>query len=119
MSELWIRVLVVIGALVIVALVVLVLRRPGRRGQPIEGPGLAPGIYLFTSGTCADCGPARERLKEKLGPGGFREIGWEAEPDVFARVGIDVVPCTLVVGEDGSANSFPGLPDRVIEGLSP
>jgi hypothetical protein len=54
-----------------------------------------------------------------LGPSGFREIEWEHDPDSFARAGIDVVPSTLVVGVDGSATSFPGVPDEAVERLNP
>jgi hypothetical protein len=115
MSDVWIRVVVLIVGLVIVALVTLVLRNSGKRGQPIDGPGLAPGVDLFTSATCADCAATREHLLEKLGPSGFLEIEWERDPEVFSRVGIDVVPCTVVVSEDGYATRFPGLPDGALE----
>jgi hypothetical protein len=110
---------IVAGALLVIALIVALMRRnPARRVVGSSGD-LTPGIYLFTSGTCADCVSARERLVEMLGPSGFREIEWEHDPDSFARAGIDVVPSTLVVGVDGSATSFPGVPDEAVERLNP
>jgi hypothetical protein len=119
MSELWLRIAIVFGAFLVIALVVALMRRNPVR-KTVESPGdLTPGVYLFTSGTCSDCGPARERLASMLGPGGFREIEWEQDPDSFARAGIDVVPSTLVVGVDGSATSFTGMPDDAVERLNP
>lgn len=114
MSDLWLRIAIVAGAVLIIALVVAIMRRnPVRRAIGSSGD-LAPGIYLFTSATCADCTPSRERLVEQLGAGGFQEIEWEQDPESFARLGIDVVPTTLVVGMDGSASSYPGVPDEAL-----
>jgi hypothetical protein len=110
---------IVFGALLVIALVVTLMRRNPVRTTVVSPGDLTPGVYLFTSGTCADCLPARERLVEMLGTGGFREIAWEQDPDSFARAGIDVVPSTLVVGVDGSATSFPGVPDEAVERLNP
>ncbi len=119
MSEVWLRLLIVAAAVVISAVVVMALRH--RRPDPVEtgSYGLDPGVYLFTSATCADCEPARARLEEALGVAGFVEIQWEQLPGLFADIGIDVVPCTLVVTGDGSASQFPGLPDRALEKLNP
>jgi hypothetical protein len=114
MSDVWVRVLVVVGAIGIVGLASVFLRRPWGRGPSILETDLVPGVYLFTSGTCADCEPARDVLLEKLGPDGFQEIEWERDPDVFTKVGVDVVPCTVVVTKDGSATSFPGMPDAAL-----
>jgi hypothetical protein len=48
---------------------------------------------------------------EVLGKGGFAEIEWEETPDLFSRVGIDVVPCTVVVAADGTSTRYPGMVD--------
>lgn len=110
---------IVVGAVLVIALAVALIRRnPVRRTVESSGD-LTPGVYLFTSGTCADCLPARERLAEMLGTDGFREIEWEQDPDSFAHAGIEVVPSMLVVGADGSATSFPGVPDEAVERLNP
>jgi hypothetical protein len=119
MSEAWIRLLVVVGGIAVAVLVAVVIRRPSRRGRPLTGAGLRPGVYLFTSKTCADCLTARDRLVDSLGANGFTEIEWEASPALFARVGIDVVPCTVLVADDGSALRYPGMPDPAIESLNP
>jgi hypothetical protein len=118
MSEVWLRLGIVVAGALLVVLIVVILRRPGPRGAG-EAGGLDPGVYLFSSSTCADCDPARARLVEDLGPSGFVEIRWESEPDLFAELGIDAVPCTLVVSETGGATRFPGMPDRALERLDP
>jgi hypothetical protein len=119
MSEIWFRLLLVAGALAIVVVVAMFLRRPPPSREAVEGTGLGPGVYLFSSRTCADCLVAREQLTERLGETGFVEIEWEEDPGRFSRVGIEVVPCTVVVTEDGMATRLPGLPDRGLETLNP
>ncbi len=113
------RLLVVAGALVLVGLLVFLIRPRRRRGHPFDGAGLQPGVYLFTSTTCADCMTAKARLAEGLGPSGFVEIEWERDPDLFTRVGIGLVPCTVVVASDGASTRYPGLPDGLLDPLSP
>jgi len=118
MSEVWLRLGIVAGGTLLVVLIAVIMRRPGPRVAG-EAGGLGPGIYLFSSATCADCVPARARLVEDLGPSGFVEIRWESEPALFAELGIDAVPCTLVVSETGEATRFPGMPDRALQRLDP
>lgn len=116
MSEVWLR-LGIVGIAVLIALVtVLALRRRRGPSSRIEARSLPPGVYLFSSSTCVDCIPARNRLQEVLGASGFVEIEWEQEPELFDGLGIDVVPSTVVVSEDGTAARFPGMPDRALEG---
>ena len=119
MSEVWLRLAIVIGAVAVSLLIVAMLRRrPAPSDNPDGGP-LPPGVYLFTSSTCADCVGARERLEDMLGRAGYIEIGWEDDPGLFTHLGIDAVPCTMVVGDDGSASLHPGMPDRALRGLNP
>jgi hypothetical protein len=119
MSEVWLRLVIVGGAVTLSLLIMLAIRRrPGRPGAG-EGGGLDPGIYLFTSATCADCEEARARLADMLGSAGYIEIRWEDEPGLFTRLDIGAVPCTVVVGDDGSASVHPGMPDRALRGLNP
>ncbi len=113
------RLLVVGGALVLVALFVFLIRPRRRQGRLFDGAGLRPGVYLFTSTTCADCMTAKARLVEGLGPSGFVEIEWEKDPDLFTQVGIGLVPCTVVVTSDGASTRYPGMPDGLLETLSP
>lgn len=119
MGEIWVRLLLVAGALVVVALVISLTRRRRRSGRVFDAAGLRPGVYLFTSATCADCVAARARLAEGLGVSGFAEIEWEKDPDLFTQVGIELVPSTVVVTPDGTATRYPGIPDRLLERLNP
>ena len=119
MSEVWLRLAIVVGAIALSLLIVVMTRRRRARSETSDGRGLDPGVYLFTSATCADCVEVRARLADMLGSVGYVEIRWEDEPDLFTRLGIDAVPCTVVVGGDGSASFHPGMPDRALRGLNP
>ena len=119
MSEVWLRLLIVVGAVALALLIIFAIRgRPGR-SQAGDGRGLDPGTYLFTSATCSDCEGARARLADMLGSAGFVEIRWEDEPALFARLDVGAVPCTIVVADDGSASVHPGMPGRAVRGLNP
>jgi hypothetical protein len=119
MSEVWLRLGIVAGLLLISVVVIVWLRRRPAESVAVDEGGLGPGVYLFTSSTCADCAGARRRLQDALGASGFVEIEWEQEPGLFAGLGIDAVPCTVLVADDGSASKYPGMPDRALEGLNP
>ena len=119
MSEVWLRLAIVAAGTVVVLGVALVLRRPAAHPVTTKTKALAPGVYLFSSSTCVDCVAARARLVDALGPTGFVEIDWEDDPGTFAEFGIDAVPCTVIVSEEGMATRFPGMPDRALEELSP
>ncbi len=120
MSEIWVRLALIVGALTL-ALVVAMVVRGKTRGRPvvIDASGLRPGVYLFSSETCLDCQPARAAIDAVMGPGGFIEISWEEQPGPFHDLGIEVVPATVIVSENGSAAMFPGMPDRALRGLGP
>jgi hypothetical protein len=118
MSEIWLRLGILVGGVLLALLVVLMLRRPAR-GIATDAIGLDPGVYLFSSITCADCAPARSRLADDLGPTGFVEIRWEDEPGLFAELGVEAVPCTVIVSDTGVAARFPGMPDRALDRLNP
>lgn len=121
MDDVATRAIAVVGVLGVVAVVVLTLRmvdRRGRRGR-LAATGLTPGIYLFTSNTCTECSPAREALEARLGKGGYVEVAWETERGVFERLGIDEVPCSLVVDDSGSASVWPGPPERMFSVIDP
>lgn len=120
MDELWVRVLMVAVALAAALAISYRLTSPGRiRPRSLETGDLAPGIYLFTSSTCADCVPARHKLTEALGPEGFTEIRWDTQPEVLQKLQVDAVPATLVVDEPGQGVLYPGQPDRVLRLLGP
>jgi hypothetical protein len=109
MDEVWVRSLIVGGA---VGLVVLVswLSRRRRAGKSLSATGLDPGVYLFTSRTCGDCETARERLAGRLGTDAFQEVEWEVSPGLFTELAINRVPSTLVVRADGSGVWAEGVP---------
>ncbi len=119
MSEVWLRLAIVAGAVALSLLVMFVIRRRPGSSNAGDGRGLDPGIYLFTSSTCSDCEGARARLADILGGAGYVEIRWEDQPGLFTRLDIGAVPCTVVVGDDGSASVHPGMPDRAVRGLNP
>lgn len=88
--------LIVAALVVAVIIVVAVLRRfPRTSVRTIDTPGLASGVYLFTSGGCGTCAGARETL---VGRGvEFTELTWDEDPEVFQRLGMDAVPSVVVV----------------------
>jgi hypothetical protein len=109
MDEVWVRAALVVGATLLVVFVSwLVRRRPA--GRSLNHTGLRPGVYLFTSRTCGDCDGARLRLGGRLGAGGFTEVEWEMEPELFNELAIDRVPSTLVVSPDGRGVWAEGTP---------
>ena len=120
MSDLTLRLVVVGGVLVLVAVTVMYLwwrdRAPSR---PMGKVALDPGVYLFTSATCADCHAARESLERRLGRQGFVEYTWEVEPRIFETLSIDKVPCSVVVDDARRATLWIGQPDRMIYTLDP
>ncbi len=90
-------------------------RRPTRFGSV----SLPAGAYLFTSGTCEDCLLARAAMNQALGSAGYREIGWESEPEIFETLGIEAVPATLLVAKSGRATLYPGQPGRALKAFNP
>jgi len=120
MDEVLARVGLILGAIAVAAAVTASIRwRERKVPRRIDDPGLAPGVYLFTSAACPDCVPARERLTEALGEAGFVEVAWEEQPEVFQRVGAAGVPSTLVVDDSGRGRLWPGQPDAVLKRLGP
>ncbi|HEX6946804.1 MAG TPA: hypothetical protein VF246_05600 [Acidimicrobiia bacterium] len=111
MDDLILRLVIVGGAALAVAIYALVARRfRTRTRRRIASTGLTPGTYLFTSAGCEECARARQLLDQRVGVGGYSEIAWESEPRVFDRLGVRAVPSTLVVAEDGSGLWHAGVP---------
>lgn len=118
MDEIWIRLSLIAGALLIAGMATMLLRRrAGAHRRQIPNTGLAVGIYLFSSSPCLTCRTAREKLKDRVGETGFEEFVWEQEPGLFSELGVDVVPAVLVVEENGSGKLYPGQPDRALRGV--
>ena len=120
MDEVWARIGLIAGALVIAYLSTLVIRaRSSGSPRSIPVTGLQEGVYLFSSTACPDCKAVRERLREVLGSNGFLEMSWEESPGIFHDLGVAAVPTTLVVAVDGSGTIFPGNPDEALSRLGP
>lgn len=112
MSSVVIRALVVV---VLVGLALLVARLAGRWQRPIhatpnlEGLELPAGLVVFTSTDCANCRAALAAASDTGVP--IREVTYELEPGLFAKAGVEAVPLTVVVSEEGSvAATFAGVP---------
>lgn len=120
MSEIWVRLAVVVGALALAFVIAMVVRgKTRRRPVVIDAAGLRPGVYLFSSATCLDCQPARAAMEAVMGPGGYTEIVWDEQQGPFHDLGIEAVPTTVIVAENGSATMFPGVPDSALNRLGP
>ena len=113
MNDVWLRAALVAGALVIAGLIALISRRGANaRVQIVQGTSLDPGIYFFSSATCATCEQARAMLDSKLGPKGYAELAWERHPEVFTRHGVEKVPAVMIVDDAGRGRIRFGVPDR-------
>lgn len=112
MSETILRLVVLVGVALIVALVAWVgSRRQLARPEEAIRPDLAPGVHLFSSSTCDSCAQARRLLTEVVGVG-FAEICFEDDPPGFGRFAIARVPTVIVVGDKGDAVIFEGIPKK-------
>jgi hypothetical protein len=121
MTEVEIRLAWVIGAVLVGVVITVLLRQrsPRHRPRAIFQTGLSAGVYLFTSASCPDCEAARNALLTTLGPGGYSEMTWDADPEIFLELGVDAVPATLIVSPSDGSMLYPGRPDRALEVLSP
>lgn len=112
MDELWTRVFLIASALLVATMVVAVRRKTASSSpRPLPPTGLESGVYLFTSADCDECALARAKLEDRLGEDGYAEIAWEQRPQLFADLGVDAVPATVIVAADGTALLWPGQPD--------
>ncbi len=120
MDDALVRLVVILGAVLVALLVGVAIRKKNRsRPEPMDDPGLDPGVYLFTSSACQGCVPARRAVQAALGEEGFIELDWESSPGEFHRLGVGAVPTTIVVSEDGSAMRYPGPPQHALRSLGP
>lgn len=115
MDDVWVRIGLVAGALLIVGVTTFALRRRAA-GPPrsLAATGLAAGTYLFSSNGCPTCESARVKLVGRVGEAGFKEIVWERDAGLFSELGVDAVPAVLVVDHDGSGKLYPGQPGRAL-----
>lgn len=101
------RLLLVAAIATVVAVAIWLLRRRPT-SRTIPAPGLADGLYLFTSEGCETCEPARAALASKELP--FDELRWPHDRAEFERLGIDAVPSVLVVGRERGRLFRGGVP---------
>ncbi len=90
-------------------------RLTSRSWRAIPATGLEPGTYLFTSLTCGDCSVARDRFGQLP----FTEITWEDRPEMFQELGINQVPSTLIVLDDGTGTWHRGVTGQVLKTRNP
>lgn len=120
MDEVWLRLALIGGALFIAAAATLVVRANAtRRPRELADTGLPPGVYYFSSSSCPDCTSVRTALEGALGESGFVELSWERDAVEFDRLGVDAVPATMVVSDDGSALIWQGRAERALASLGP
>lgn len=112
MSDVTVRLLVVVGVVVAAALIGLVVgrvRRPPHPGVSVGEVGDRPGVVMFTSTTCPTCKDAIARLEDVGIP--FREVTSDLEPQRFDTWGIVAVPVTVVLDAESSVvATFSGVP---------
>jgi hypothetical protein len=120
MNDVTVRALVVTAVVTAALLIAWLLeRRRASRPRKIQTTGLQPGIYLFTSETCAECTSARDLLVSSLGTDGFTEIAWSENPTLFEELQIPHVPASLRVDADGSGRCWFGDPKRMLMAEGP
>lgn len=103
MSETLIRV----GVVVAVAVAALAIGFLLRRGQwsshpPIDLSELAlpAGVLVFTSTECGNCKKVLATLRSLNVP--VREVTHELEPATFEAAGVEAVPLTVVIDDQGT-----------------
>jgi len=112
MSEIGVRILVVVLILVVVGIAALVSGRSPRATRSMAvRDDLPPGVHLFTSSTCAACREARKVIASRYG-NAFAEIRHEDNPESFLHHNISRAPTTIVVRTDGTAVVLEGVPRR-------
>lgn len=118
MDDIWARVTVVAGTLLMGMLITLVIRVRARRPEvEFEALPLGAGVYFFSSTTCPTCENARTKLNAHLGEEGYTEFVWDEQPRRFVELGVEVVPAVLVVTDSGRARLYPGQPERALARL--
>lgn len=118
MDEIWVRLGLVAGTLAVAGCVILIQRRRARRPiRTVEVPDKAPGVYFFSSSTCATCEDARDKLDARLGTDGYTEYAWEDNPGPFGDFDVDAVPAVVILEEGGRGRLYSGQPDKALSRL--
>ncbi|MGI9665502.1 MAG: glutaredoxin domain-containing protein [Acidimicrobiia bacterium] len=114
MTDIGVRLVVVLILVVVALLVAWVLRRYARPPHPtvdVGEVGDRPGVVLFTSTTCPTCKEVVSLFREMGLP--YREVTSDLEEKRFETWGIVAVPVTVVVDDaDTVVATFSGVPRR-------
>jgi hypothetical protein len=111
MSETLLRLAVVVVLVAAAAAVGLMLRRwQWASHPPIEATelNLPPGLVVFTSVDCTNCKKMLDALRRLDLP--VREVTYELEPGMFEAAGVEAVPLTVVIDDQGAVvTQLPGV----------
>jgi hypothetical protein len=111
-SSILVRTLVLfalVGLAVGLARVATRWQRPVHATPSLEGLGVPAGLVIFTSTDCANCRAALGVAADTGAP--VREITYELEPMLFRQAGVEAVPLTVVMSNEGSiVATFAGVP---------
>lgn len=112
MTDIAVRMLLVLAVLLSASLIAVALNRFRRPDHPpitVNAEGDRPGIVLFTSLDCATCKRTITKLRgDDLS---FREITHELEPQRFESWGVVAVPLTVVINRASEViDLIPGVP---------
>ena len=111
MPDLVVRAIWIAGLVIVAVAAGRLATRFRRSSQPtarLSGLGLEPGILVFTSTDCANCGKVMRSLRALEVP--VREITYELESGLFESAGVSGVPLVVITKPDGtSARQFAGL----------
>jgi hypothetical protein len=112
MSDLAWRI-IILGALALVVAVAVWRSTPRAKAKlsEVSRPDLGPGVYFFSSDTCAPCHDTRRVLHSAYGDAVI-EIRFDDDPSGFAQYGVSSVPTVFVLGSDGSGTRLEGVPSR-------
>jgi hypothetical protein len=115
MNELWLRVALVAGALVIAGVIAMITHRRAIEGvRVVRVTHLDPGVYFFSSASCSTCEQARAKLDSALGGSGYTEFAWEQHPETFAEYGVDQVPAVMMVDDARRGRISFGQPELAL-----
>ena len=115
MNEIWGRLGLVVAALGVAAVVAIILRfRSKGPVRAVEASGYLPGLYFFSSTTCATCLAARSEIEAAVGASGYTELTWEGDPEVLSTLGVGAVPAVMIVDDHGRGRLYPGPPRRAL-----
>ena len=111
MAETLIRVAVVVLVAAAALVIGYLLRRVASPSHPpidVADVDLPAGVVVFTSTECANCKQVLATLRSLDVP--LREVTHELEPATFEAAGVEAVPLTVVLDDQGVVTAqLPGV----------